>query len=397
MRGREFYGTAPLRCAGLLAVAFIAVFMAGPLNARVYADDEVRSEGERIITLYDRGVEQSFVTSAATIGDALEEADVEVDARDRVEPALDEELVADSYTINVYRARPIMVEDGQLRTVVMSASRIPEQIAKEADITLYQEDIASFERSSNLLIDGAAERLVIERATTFTLTLYGETTTARTQAATVGEMLKDRGIDLGKNDRVSIAVDELIREDMKLRVWREGTQTVTAKEKVAFDVEKIQDADRPIGYRQVRTPGEPGLRTVTYEIRIVNGKEVSRKEIASDVSKQPKKQVEVVGTKNNYSGSLNEWLYALRMCETHGNYQTNTGNGYYGAYQFLPSTWNSIARMTGRADLVGVMPHNASPADQDAMVIANANATAGLSTQHPGCYQKLGLSNKPPR
>jgi hypothetical protein len=29
----------------------------------------------------------------------------------------------------------------------------------------------------------------------------------------------------------------------------------------------------------------------------------------------------------------------IRQCESHGNYSTNTGNGYYGAYQYNDSTW----------------------------------------------------------
>ena len=51
------------------------------------------------------------------------------------------------------------------------------------------------------------------------------------------------------------------------------------------------------------------------------------------------------------------WLYKVRMCESHGNYRTNTGNGFYGAYQFLPSTWRSV----GGSGL----PHNATPLEQD--------------------------------
>ena len=45
----------------------------------------------------------------------------------------------------------------------------------------------------------------------------------------------------------------------------------------------------------------------------------------------------------------------------------NPSGPYYGAYQFLASTWNITARHAGRLDLVGVIPSNASPADQDAM------------------------------
>jgi hypothetical protein len=50
------------------------------------------------------------------------------------------------------------------------------------------------------------------------------------------------------------------------------------------------------------------------------------------------------------------WL-KLRMCESSNRYNINTGNGYYGAYQFDLPTWRSVGGQ-GRPDL-------ASPAEQD--------------------------------
>jgi hypothetical protein len=49
----------------------------------------------------------------------------------------------------------------------------------------------------------------------------------------------------------------------------------------------------------------------------------------------------------------------IRQHESGGNYATNTGNGYYGAYQFALATWRAL----GGAGL----PSNAPPAVQDAM------------------------------
>jgi hypothetical protein len=54
---------------------------------------------------------------------------------------------------------------------------------------------------------------------------------------------------------------------------------------------------------------------------------------------------------------LDQELYRLRMCESHNNYSDNTGNGYYGAYQFALQTWQDLG-LTGR-------PDQASPAIQD--------------------------------
>ena len=62
------------------------------------------------------------------------------------------------------------------------------------------------------------------------------------------------------------------------------------------------------------------------------------------------------------------FLSCVRQRESHGNYGVvNPSGPYYGAYQFLASTWNVSARHAGRIDLVGVIPSTASPSDQDAV------------------------------
>jgi hypothetical protein len=71
----------------------------------------------------------------------------------------------------------------------------------------------------------------------------------------------------------------------------------------------------------------------------------------------------------------------LRMCESGGNYSTNTGNGYYGAYQFDARTWHGLG--------YSGLPSNAAPSTQDA-------AARTLQSQRgwqpwPACARKLGL------
>jgi Transglycosylase-like domain len=67
-----------------------------------------------------------------------------------------------------------------------------------------------------------------------------------------------------------------------------------------------------------------------------------------------------------------DFLSCVRNRESGGDYSVHNygGSGAAGAYQFLPSTWNSTAAASGRSDLVGVDPGAASPADQDAMAQA---------------------------
>lgn len=53
-------------------------------------------------------------------------------------------------------------------------------------------------------------------------------------------------------------------------------------------------------------------------------------------------------------------------CESGGDYTTDTGNGYYGAYQFDQSTWDAYAP-DGYA---GTNPAQAPPSVQDAAAAA---------------------------
>jgi Transglycosylase-like domain len=57
--------------------------------------------------------------------------------------------------------------------------------------------------------------------------------------------------------------------------------------------------------------------------------------------------------------------------ESGGNYQIVSRDGlYYGAWQFAIGTWNAVASRMGRDDLVGLLPSQASPADQDSVAHA---------------------------
>jgi peptidoglycan hydrolase CwlO-like protein len=59
------------------------------------------------------------------------------------------------------------------------------------------------------------------------------------------------------------------------------------------------------------------------------------------------------------------FLVCTRARESRGEYNVVSPSGYYGAYQFLPSTWDTTAVHAGRGDLVGVLPSHASEFDQD--------------------------------
>ena len=300
-----------------------------------------KASGERLITIHDRGTEKVVLTKAATVEQALSAAKVTLDDSDRVEPRLSLPLEAASYTVNIYRARPVIVVDGALRQKVMTAHQTASAIAAEAGLLLHDEDKTTLRPNDDIVADGAGQMMVVARATEFTLELYGKKTTAYTQEKTVGDMMKRKKITLGKDDTLSVPASTPMTAGMTVAIWRNGVQTLTQEEDVTFGTRQVQAPDQPVGYKQVQTPGQSGKKMVTYQIDMRNGTEVSRAAIQSVVTKQPVEQVEVVGTKltNTFSGSFAEALARLRSCE--GSYTSNTGNGYYGAYQYDLRTWGN--------------------------------------------------------
>ncbi len=77
--------------------------------------------------------------------------------------------------------------------------------------------------------------------------------------------------------------------------------------------------------------------------------------------------------------------YRLRVCESGNNYRANTGNGYYGAYQFNTGTWHAY----GGSGL----PSNAPPAEQD--LRAKLLYQARGWSPWPACSRRLGLGADP--
>lgn len=85
---------------------------------------------------------------------------------------------------------------------------------------------------------------------------------------------------------------------------------------------------------------------------------------------QPVQKVQTTKTTQVASSGDNSNKALRRQIESGGNYNTNTSNGYVGAYQFAPSTIASIENATG-------MKWSMDPSTQDAFADYYANQRYG--------------------
>jgi uncharacterized protein YabE (DUF348 family) len=342
-----------ISCLLMLAVGFFVTSTAG-------AESSQPTPGERLITIHDKGEERVILSRASSLRQAFLDAKITLDPQDKIEPGLDTELVADNYEVNIYRARPVTIIDGTVRQKVLSSYQTAPQIAKQAGIELYPEDTTKIDVNTGIVNQEGGLQMTVDRAQPFNLTLYGKTMTARTQATTVAAMLKEKNIALSGDDRTSVPLSTPITSDLSLRIWREGKQTITVDEEVNFETETVKDADREIGYHAVKTPGEKGSRTVTYEVTIQDGHEVARKEIVSLTTKESVKQVEVVGSKSRVvaytgGGTKSEWMAAAGIPESLW--------GYVDAIVSRESGWNPNAtnKSSGACGLAQALPCSKVP------------------------------------
>lgn len=134
-----------------------------------------------IIEFSVEGERQSIPTRAKTVGEFLGKIGFKLEEFDIVEPAADSKIYSDKFHINVYRARPVTIEENGERTFAYSAATTPRSVVKQAGIKVYPEDIVESKLPENFLKEEVlGEKVVIDRSTAANINLYGSHVPIRT-------------------------------------------------------------------------------------------------------------------------------------------------------------------------------------------------------------------------
>ncbi len=341
----------PIRRISYLALLILAVAI--PVGSRkVFA-----SGFDTTAQLYVDGQSLNIASNAKTVKDVIDAAGVKLNEKDVVEPSLETEIT-DGYKINVYRAVPVIIQDRGANVEIETAQKTAEGITKEAGIALNPEDdhqIVASDISAEDLKPGLT--LKLDRADTVNLNLYGAVTQQRTQAKTVQEFLDEKSIKLQEGDTLVQSPDQAIADGASIEVRNDSREVQVVDEEIPMPEEVIKDINKDVGYKEVQSPGYAGQKKVTYEIKKVNGKEVSRSVVNEEIIKPALKQTTVVGAKrvsgpnNNVSARAKElmtsagisegdWKYAdyIITKESGWNYSAvNRSSGAYGLCQTMLS------------------------------------------------------------
>lgn len=343
------------------------------------------------------GDKVELATFAKDVDGVLQAAGVQVGEEDIVSPA-PSESVADGDEISVRTAKPVAVsidgEQQQLSTTDLTVSDLLNNLQgvnPGAAVKSGEDDV---DKDAQLK-DGMDLEVVSPKI--IKINDGGKNTYTKIAAKTVGDVLKERGIKLGEDDRVFPAKEEKVTEGMSIKVERIDIQTEDVTEEFDAEPNFVDDPELEAGAEEVREQGEKGKREITRKVVLKNGKKESEEVIKDEVVVGPKPATIARGTKQaepepqgGNSGAAapavadgSVWD-AIAQCESNGNWSINTGNGFSGGLQFAPSTWAGLGGTEYAPEAWQ------ATREQQIAVAQKVQAAQGWGAW-PACTAKLGL------
>ena len=343
------------------------------------------------------GDKVELATFAKDVDGVLQAAGVQVGEEDIVSPA-PSESVADGDEISVRTAKPVAVsidgEQQQLSTTDLTVSDLLNNLQgvnPGAAVKSGEDDV---DKDAQLK-DGMDLEVVSPKI--IKINDGGKNTYTKIAAKTVGDVLKERGIKLGEDDRVFPAKEEKVTEGMSIKVERIDIQTEDVTEEFDAEPNFVDDPELEAGAEEVREQGEKGKREITRKVVLKNGKKESEEVIKDEVVVGPKPATIARGTKQaepepqgGNSGAAapavadgSVWD-AIAQCESNGNWSINTGNGFSGGRQFAPSTWAGLGGTEYAPEAWQ------ATREQQIAVAQKVQAAQGWGAW-PACTAKLGL------
>lgn len=276
-------------------VTLVCLLIISLFGVLMFGGQTVGPADSKVVQLHADGEIRNIPTRAKTVRQVLERTGVELLPEDVVEPSLDASIDTQEFSINIYRAKPVVVVDETgKKTLIKTAETSTTIVAQDAGYELFPEDRIETISPDLSLRDGViGVQLVIDRAIPVKMNLYGTTYDVRTHAETVGDLAKERNISF---DQASIlpAPETPITQNQVVFVTDPGKQIATSEEEIPFDEEKSDDPGLAAGTTQVRTEGAIGRKAVVYEI----GPNGERSVLQEVVITPPVKRVVVRGTKS---------------------------------------------------------------------------------------------------
>lgn len=192
----------------------------------------------------------------------------------------------------------VTVVDGDKSYTVRTGSTNAGEILALAGVDYDAEDTVSFQ-----MLDSRSALVTLNRAFDVHITCGNTQKTVRTSGGTVAETLAKAGMITDEHDRISADLSEQVYAGMFIDVISIDYETASAEEIIEPATDTVYSDELYVGESSY-TEGQPGLKRVTYQTKVVNGVAAETAALSEEVLSEPVNAVKVVGTKtkSNTSG-----------------------------------------------------------------------------------------------
>ncbi len=219
--------------------------------------------------------------------------------------------------VEIRRAVPIYIHDGGVPLELRTTQATLGEALEAADIPLYRADRLQPPPETPI---SPGLHAYIERATPVQITVDGRTYTTRTQARTVGDLLTAEGLSLGPLDQVEPPMKSPLAPTTAIRIVRITTLEETEAITIPYAYRQEPDPTMELDHHRLQ-PGAEGIKELVTEVTYADGKEVGRRFLGERVVREPADEVLYYGTKivirtlQTPDGPIEYWR-KLRMLAT---------------------------------------------------------------------------------
>lgn len=187
-----------------------------------------------------------------------------------------------------------LVDDGKVTRYETDASSVGELLS-QLELTLGSKDKVEPQLDTKIEDD---MKITIERwKPTVKFTLDGETTQFKTNLATVGDILKAKGLTVGDNLFVKPNVDQKVEDGQEIIVKTKEIKYVTDEREMSYETKVQESADLEAGKTEVIQEGKNGKKQVTTKQTYVGGELADETVDEVVVTEEPIDEIILKGTK----------------------------------------------------------------------------------------------------
>ena len=201
-------------------------------------------------------------------------------------------LILTTSVITVSAVTNYKILDGENETNVVSVKKEAGKILDEAGVKL--------EEGDKYIVDETQPtetKIEVQRAFDIEVITSGESKTYKTTKCAVKDFLASNNIILTEQNLLNCNLDDETCSGMQLVIDSVEVKEVTEQQEIPFTTTSKETDNLKKGKTKVETPGQNGIKEVTFSQKFLNGQLVESNPVSEKVIKEPVNQVNLVGTK----------------------------------------------------------------------------------------------------